>query len=78
MRLPLRQTATDVLAGTVGTVRTDRRLHALLRQVRPGDIAVLDHVDLDRAGAQALLDTGVVAVVNAAPFLCGRYPSQGA
>ena len=77
MRLPLRQSAIDVLPGTVGPVRTDRRLHVLLRKLRPGDIAVLDHDDLDRVGAQALLDRGAVGVVNAAPFISGRYPNLG-
>ena len=37
----------------------------------------IDHLDLDRANAQALLDCGVVAVVNAAPFISGRYPNLG-
>jgi len=38
---------------------------------------VVDHLDLDRAAAQSLLDCGVVAVVNAVPFISGRYPNLG-
>jgi uncharacterized membrane-anchored protein len=38
---------------------------------------VIDHLDLDRATAQSLLDCGVVAVVNASPFISGRYPNLG-
>lgn len=64
-------------ADVEGTVRMDRRLAGVLRKTRPGDIAVIDHVDLDRAAAEALLDQGVAAVVNASPFISGRYPNLG-
>ena len=43
----------------------------------PGEIAVVDHLDMDRAAAVALVDAGVVAVVNAAPSISGRYPNLG-
>jgi uncharacterized membrane-anchored protein len=55
----------------------DRRTPAVVRKVRPGDVAVIDHLDLDRAHAQALLDAGVAAVVNASAFISGRYPNLG-
>lgn len=77
MRLPSRQKPVDGQPGVVGTARADRRTASLLRRLRPGDVAVIDHLDLDRAGAEALLDTGVVAVVNASPFISGRYPNLG-
>ncbi|MDX6324182.1 MAG: hypothetical protein QOK15_536 [Nocardioidaceae bacterium] len=68
----------DVTGAEVeGTVRMDRRLGGVLRKAHPGDIAVIDHLDLDRAQAEALLDQGVAAVVNAAPFISGRYPNLG-
>jgi uncharacterized membrane-anchored protein len=40
-------------------------------------VAVIDHLDLDKASAEALVDCGVAAVVNAAPFISGRYPNLG-
>ena len=55
----------------------DRRTGSLVRRLRPGDIAVIDHLDLDRANAESLVDCGVVAVVNASPFISGRYPNLG-
>lgn len=55
----------------------DRRTGSLLRRLRPGDIAVIDHLDLDRANADAIVACGVVAVVNASPFISGRYPNLG-
>jgi uncharacterized membrane-anchored protein len=60
-----------------GTARVDRRLRAVLPRVRSGDVVVLDHLDLDRTGAQALVDAGAVAVVNASPMISGRFPNQG-
>jgi uncharacterized membrane-anchored protein len=77
MKFPSRQRPEPRLPGTTGTVRVDRRTSTLVRRLRPGDIAVIDHLDLDRANAEALLDRGVVAVVNASPFISGRYPNLG-
>ncbi|MFP5021534.1 putative cytokinetic ring protein SteA [Pseudonocardia phyllosphaerae] len=65
------------LPGLAGTARTDRRTESLLRRLRPGDIAVLDQVDLDRATADALVSARVAAVVNAAPSVSGRFPNLG-
>ena len=44
---------------------------------RPGDIAIIDHIDIDRGAAAALIDAGVVAVINLAPSVSGRYPNLG-
>ena len=67
----------EALPGLVGTARVERRTKVLLPRLRPGDLAVLDHLDMDRATAQALVDTGVAAVVNASPLISGRYPNLG-
>ncbi|KAA8959396.1 putative cytokinetic ring protein SteA [Mycobacterium sp.] len=63
--------------GVVGTARVDRDIDRLLRRVCPGDIAVLDVADLDRVTADALVDARIAAVVNASPFVSGRYPNLG-
>jgi hypothetical protein len=63
--------------GVTGNARVDRDTDRLLRRVGPGDIAVLDILDLDRATADALVDAGVVGVVNSAPSISGRYPNLG-
>ena len=63
--------------GVLGTARVDRDIDRLLRRVGPGDIAVLDILDLDRVTADALVEAGVVGVVNAAPSISGRYPNLG-
>jgi uncharacterized membrane-anchored protein len=63
--------------GTIGVARVDRRIDALLRRIGPGDIAVLDQVDLDRRTADALVAAEVRGVVNAAPSISGRFPNLG-
>ena len=63
--------------GITGTVRVDRRLGNVLRRSHPGDIAVIDQIDLDRGSAEALLEHRFAAVVNAAPFISGRFPNLG-
>ena len=67
----------DRLPGTVGVARLDRRTKNLTKRLRPGDVAVIDHVDIDRVSADALVGCKVAAVVNAAPSVSGRYPNLG-
>jgi len=68
---------TDEPPGACGAVRVDRRTKNLTRRLRPGDIAVIDHVDLDRVAAEALVRCQVGGVVNVAPSVSGRYPNLG-
>lgn len=60
-----------------GTARVDRRTKALVQRLMPGEIAFIDHEDIDRVAAEALVESGVVAVVNAAASISGRYPNVG-
>ncbi len=69
--------AEEAAPGQSGTARLDRRTKNLTKRLRPGDIAVIDHVDIDRVSADALVGTRVAAVVNAAPSISGRYPNLG-
>jgi uncharacterized membrane-anchored protein len=59
------------------TARVDWRTKDLLRRVDPGEVAVIDHEDLDRVSADGLVAARVSAVVNAAPSTSGRYPNLG-
>ena len=65
------------LPGVSGPARLDRRTKTLTRRLRPGDVAIIDHADLDRVSAEALLRCEAAAVVNAAPSISGRYPNLG-
>ncbi|MEH1169897.1 putative cytokinetic ring protein SteA [Micromonospora sp. CPCC 205539] len=78
MRLPTLRRARNADPGKVlGTARLDRRTKRLVGRLRPGDIAVIDHVDLDRVAADSLVAVGVAAVLNAKPSVSGRYPNLG-
>jgi uncharacterized membrane-anchored protein len=61
----------------VGRCRVDRRTKNLVQRLLPGEIAVIDHSDLDRVAAEALIEAGAAAVVNAASSMTGRYPNLG-
>jgi len=73
-RLPPRE---PDLPGVRGTIRIDKRTKDLTKRLRSGDIAIIDHQDLDRVSAEALIACKPLAVVNAAPSITGRYPNMG-
>src|SRR5919107_667085 len=78
MRLrTLRRTRVAEPGTIAGAVRLDRRTKRLVGRLRPGEIAVIDHVDLDRVAADSLVAVGVAAVLNARPSVSGRYPNLG-
>jgi uncharacterized membrane-anchored protein len=66
-----------VVAEVVGRCRIDRRTKNLVQRLLHGEIAVIDHADLDRVSAEALIEAGASAVVNASPSMTGRYPNLG-
>jgi uncharacterized membrane-anchored protein len=68
----------DAASVTVtGTARVGRRTKDLAKRLRPGEIAVIDHQDLDRVAGESVAASGVAAVVNASAFISGRYPNGG-
>lgn len=75
-RRPVTETEQRAGAAT-GPARVGRSVAVLLPHLRPGDVAVLDQMDVDRSAARALADAGVVAVVNASPSISGRFPNLG-
>ncbi|MEU4219726.1 putative cytokinetic ring protein SteA [Actinoplanes sp. NPDC026623] len=78
MRLPTLRRTRSVEPGVVsGTARLDRRTKRLVGRLRPGDIAIIDHVDIDRVAADSLVAVGVAAVLNVKPSISGRYPNLG-
>ena len=77
MRLRRRENHLDA-ANFEATARVDRRTKNLIPRLRAGDIAVIQHEDLDRVAAQGLVSARVSAVLNASQSLSGKYPAQGA
>ena len=60
-----------------GHARLGKRTKLLVRRLQPGDVAIIDHRDLDRVSGEDLLAAGVAAVVNCSPFSSGSYPNMG-
>lgn len=60
-----------------GIARVDSRTKRLLPRLHPGEIAIIDHEDLDRVSAEGLISRQVGAVVNASRSSTGRYPNLG-
>ncbi|WP_414731578.1 putative cytokinetic ring protein SteA [Williamsia sp.] len=78
MRMPaLLSRTTETLPGISGIARIDKNTKRLLSRVGPGDIVILDEVDLDRITADALVAADVLAVVNASTSISGRFPNLG-
>jgi uncharacterized membrane-anchored protein len=75
--IALRRARSRDQAGATGTARLDRRTKNLAKRIKPGDVAIIDHADLDRVAADSLIRCQVSAVVNAAPSITGRYPNPG-
>jgi uncharacterized membrane-anchored protein len=67
----------DTGPGPSGVARVDTRTKNLIKRLRPGDIAVIDHADIDRVAAEGLVACRPAAVVNAAASISGRYPNSG-
>ncbi|MFI6927593.1 putative cytokinetic ring protein SteA [Nonomuraea spiralis] len=65
------------LPGVTAVARIDRRTKRLTKRLQPGEIAIIDHVDVDRVSAEALVACGAAAVVNVASGISGRYPNLG-
>jgi uncharacterized membrane-anchored protein len=57
--------------------RAGARTKDLVKRIEPGEIAVINHSDIDPVAAAGLIEAGVVAVVNATSSFTGRYPNVG-
>lgn len=61
-----------------GKARLDKKTKNLVTRLQPGDIAIIDHLDVDRVCAESLVERKPAAVINANQVLSGRYPAAGA
>jgi uncharacterized membrane-anchored protein len=60
-----------------GPARVGRRTKLLVKRLARGDIAVIDHSDIDRVSAEELIAAGTAAVLNCKPSSSGSYPNLG-
>ena len=77
MRSLFDQTVVDAASKIRGAARVDARTKRLALRIQPGEIAIIDHADLDLPCAQALVSRRIAAVVNARPSMSGRFPNLG-
>jgi uncharacterized membrane-anchored protein len=77
LKIPRQRAREPESAGVRGTARVDPRTKNLTKRLRPGEVAFIDHEDIDKVSAEALLACRPAAVVNAAPSISGRYPNLG-
>jgi len=59
-----------------GTAHPGRRTKTLIPMLLPGDIAIIDHKDIDRVCAAGLAKSGVRAVINAQASISGAFPNS--
>ena len=60
-----------------GPLKKGRRTKLLVKHLRRGDVALIDHQDLDRVSAEELIAAGVGAVLNCDASSSGTYPNLG-
>ena len=60
-----------------GIARLGKRTKHLVKRLKPGDVAVIDHLDLDRVSGEDLVGCGVTAVINCRASSSGSYPNAG-
>ncbi len=60
-----------------GPVRPGRRTKLLVKHLSRGDIALIDHLDIDRVSAEELIAADAGAVLNCRPSSSGSYPNLG-
>lgn len=76
-RAPARALRTSSDGRVEGTARLDHRTKRLVGRLKPGNVAIIDHDELDRVAAESLLERGVAAVINARSSVSDRYPNLG-
>ena len=60
-----------------GRIRLGRKTKDLVKSLRPGDIAVINHRNIDRIAAEDLVASGIKVVLNNQSSSDDRYPNRG-
>lgn len=77
MKPKVKDAAVSEGSGLVAVSRLDKRTKNLVKRLNPGEIAVIDHADIDRVSAESLIEIGPSCIVNASSSMTGRYPNLG-
>jgi len=60
-----------------GIAKKDKKTKNLIKRLKPGDIAIIDHKDIDEIAAISLVESKVKCVLNLNSSISGRYPNKG-
>ncbi|MBO8170379.1 MAG: hypothetical protein H0Z33_00630 [Bacillaceae bacterium] len=60
-----------------GSIVADHKTKDLVKRIKPGQVAVVCHRDIDQMAAQGLIEAKVKAVINCEPSMTGAYPAVG-
>ena len=58
-------------------IKVDRKTKKLAKRLSAGEIAVINHIDIDEVAANSLVERKIKLVINGAPSISGRYPNKG-
>ncbi len=58
-------------------MRLGRKTKVMVKHLRAGEVAVIDHLDIDRVSAEELIVAEVAAVLNCKASTSGSYPNLG-
>jgi len=58
-------------------VKLDKKTKELVNRLGTGDIAIIDHDDLDEVAANSLVEKKLAAIINCGKSITGRYPNLG-
>lgn len=60
-----------------GNISIDKRTKDLAKRIKPNEIALIDHKDIDEVAANSLVDAKIKAIINLGPSISGKYPNKG-
>jgi len=60
-----------------GKIKKDKKTKDLIKRINPGDIAIINHKDLDEIAANSLVEAKVKCIINTNKTISGKYPNQG-
>ncbi len=61
----------------LGRVRLGKKTKDLVKRLEAGEIAIIDHEDIDQLAAESLIKKKVKAVINISQSISGKYPNLG-
>ena len=77
MKATIQDARNSITSEVQAVARIDKRTKNIVKRLRPGEVAVIDHTDIDKVSAESLIECRPAFVVNAACSITGNYPNLG-